>query len=306
MTTTKLKDVQDAIKKKGARWVAGETSVSGLDPSKIPGLLGLREDPKELAASYEAAMRMKAVVAVAPPAKADWSPYATSVKNQSGCGACVSFAVIATLEAQLKIHFYRDRTHEVDLSEGHLFFCSGGSCSYGMMVLDACNYLIVNGVPPEECYPYEQAMKMKSCAGTCPDWKDKVGDTKVISSERPGSERDVKAYIAANGPMIATMWVYADFLNYREGIYEHVSGTFLGGHAVAVFGYDDIEGYWLGKNSWGDNWGENSTGGRTRSRGWFRIAYGQCYLGAPMMALNVKEAPPTPVAEIDPALLLII
>jgi len=41
----------------------------------------------------------------------------------------------------------------------------------------------------------------------------------------------------------------------------------VGFHAVTVVGYDDEEGYWIAKNSWGTDWGD---------AGWFKIAYGQC------------------------------
>ena len=47
----------------------------------------------------------------------------------------------------------------------------------------------------------------------------------------------------------------------REGAMKN-SDIFIGGHAVAVVGYDDTEGYWICKNSWGKSWGEN---------GFFRI-----------------------------------
>ena len=61
--------------------------------------------------------------------------------------------------------------------------------------------------------------------------------------------------------------MYQDFFSYRSGVYQHVSGEAAGGHCVEILGYNDAQGCWICKNSWGSNWGEG---------GYFRIAYGQC------------------------------
>ena len=63
--------------------------------------------------------------------------------------------------------------------------------------------------------------------------------------------------------------VYADFMSYKGGIYQHVSGSRQGGHAIKIIGYGkegNVE-YWICANSWGPAWGES---------GYFRIAFGQC------------------------------
>jgi hypothetical protein len=57
---------------------------------------------------------------------------------------------------------------------------------------------------------------------------------------------------------------------------------------VTIVGYDNRDGYWICKNSWGDQWGEN---------GWFRIGYGQCDIGDPTyyfsgISGNIQPYPP--------------
>ena len=45
--------------------------------------------------------------------------------------------------------------------------------------------------------------------------------------------------------------VYNDFMSYKSGIYRHVSGGALGGHAVIIIGWgveDGVE-YWIAQNS---------------------------------------------------------
>ena len=55
----------------------------------------------------------------------------------------------------------------------------------------------------------------------------------------------------------ASYVVYADFMNYNSGIYEHQSGTSHGGHAVTLVGWGTENGknYWKAQNSWGPYWG---------------------------------------------------
>ena len=55
--------------------------------------------------------------------------------------------------------------------------------------------------------------------------------------------------------------VYRDFMSYKSGVYHHVSGEALGGHAVKIVGYgvDSVSNkkYWIVANSWGTSWGMN-------------------------------------------------
>lgn len=42
--------------------------------------------------------------------------------------------------------------------------------------------------------------------------------------------------------------IYEDFLNYAEGIYKHITGAEVGGHAMKLVGYgeDPVEGFfWI-------------------------------------------------------------
>jgi hypothetical protein len=68
-----------------------------------------------------------------------------------------------------------------------------------------------------------------------------------------------------NGPLIASMTVYEDFMYYTGGVYKHVTGDVAGGHAVSIVGWSDADQAWIVRNSWGTGWGE---------AGYFRIAWG--------------------------------
>ncbi|MDP6798079.1 MAG: C1 family peptidase, partial [Candidatus Krumholzibacteria bacterium] len=65
------------------------------------------------------------------------------------------------------------------------------------------------------------------------------------------------------GPLYTTMDIYENFNSYLSGIYV-ASGEYEGGHAVCIVGYNDNGGYFIVKNSWGEDWGMD---------GYFNISY---------------------------------
>ncbi len=57
-------------------------------------------------------------------------------------------------------------------------------------------------------------------------------------------------------------WLYSNITCcsfYLPGVYQHVSGGELGGHAIKIVGWgaDDSTPYWLVANSWNSDWGDN-------------------------------------------------
>jgi len=75
-----------------------------------------------------------------------------------------------------------------------------------------------------------------------------------------------------NGPVEGTLSVYEDFLNYKSGVYHHVTGLKLGGHAIKILGWGEDEAsggtpYWLIANSWNYDWGDNGFFKILRGRG---------------------------------------
>jgi C1A family cysteine protease len=60
-----------------------------------------------------------------------------------------------------------------------------------------------------------------------------------------------------NGPVEAAFDVYEDFTLYKGGVYKHVSGDYLGGHAIKIIGWGTLNNvdYWLVANSWTTTWG---------------------------------------------------
>ncbi|MCJ7620510.1 MAG: hypothetical protein MUP64_09870 [Anaerolineae bacterium] len=201
------------------------------------------------------------------PSRVDWrsqggQDWTTPVRSQGACGTCVAFATAGAVESRLEIALNNPDLNP-DLSEAHLYFCgSGSTCRNGWYPSAAMDFSRDTGVADEACYPYSGQDQVCS---VCPDWESRV--TKISSWVGLTDMSEMKQQLADNGPFEATMAVYVDFYYYKSGVYEYSSGRLVGFHAVTVVGYDDEEGYWIAKNSWGTTWGD---------AGWFKIAYGQC------------------------------
>jgi len=109
---------------------------------------------------------------------------------------------------------------------------------------------------PRYATPYASD-KMGASSGHSPDGL----------SYRDDNQTHAMKYIVENGPVAATFTVMGDFPTYRSGIYTHVTGAALGGHAITIVGFGIENGtkYWTVKNSWSKYWGAN---------GYFRIRRG--------------------------------
>ena len=44
--------------------------------------------------------------------------------------------------------------------------------------------------------------------------------------------KQIQMELMKNGPVEAAFTVFSDFPNYRSGVYQHVKGSALGGHAI--------------------------------------------------------------------------
>jgi len=97
--------------------------------------------------------------------------------------------------------------------------------------------------------------------------KDKYSFSGAVTIH-PSDAEAIQRAIMSDGPVEAAFTVYADFENYQSGIYHHMTGQSLGGHAIRIVGWGEENGvpYWKVANSWNPYWGEN---------GYFRIVRGK-------------------------------
>ncbi len=261
-----LDTVKAAIDERGANWVSGETSITRLtDEEKTlrAGLIMPTEVLTKKLLSVESS-RLAAVTALPSYLDLRTSGYVTAVKNQGNCGSCWAFATTGALESYALMN--SGASAAINLSEQVLVSCGGaGSCSGGY-IDDASDFIRYTGLPTETCYPY--LATNGSCTNACANWKLSTEDIATwawVTTSSPTTTA-IKQALATYGPLVTTMRVYGDFFSYKSGVYSQVSGTYRGGHAILIVGYDDANSCFIVKNSWGTGWGES---------GYFRIAYSQ-------------------------------
>lgn len=281
--------INEAIRDKGANWVAGETSLSKLPPEEkrrffMPATLKKPgPQPQAKASRYSAAGDL--------PTKFDWRnvnghSYVTGVKDQvrSGkcSGSCWAFAAAASLESRILI---TSHTPDVDLnlSEQALiscdldnYGCNGGYPDYAM------SYLQTTGIPLETDAPYSswETGINGACTSTMQQNTYRVAGFEHIEP----SVDSIKKALIQYGPLVANYVIYEDFMFYESGVYSHLDGYIEGIHAITIVGYDDAEQSWIVKNTWGPDWGE---------KGYFRIRAGtnECEIEEKVYAIQFAVVP---------------
>ncbi len=177
----------------------------------------------------------------------------TPVKNQGKCGSCWAFSTVGALESKYALNTGKLKT----FSEQKLVDCSDSNfgCNGGLMHKAFDDILWSNGLPLEKDYPYIGSEG--KCQSNIPEFKDLnlLGYQYVLSH----SSTSLKNALQHNPVCIALAGDPMKFLFYGEGIFDDDDCSKSNNHAVLLVGYNTTNDvpYWIVKNSWGENWGEN-------------------------------------------------
>jgi len=280
-------------------WVAHESPrFAGANLSHVANLCGtvLKDSPNYFALpEIIDDTLMESDIPESFDARDQWPacPSIAHVRDQSSCGSCWAFGsteayndrrCIATGDATLL-------SVEDTTACCGLFNCMSQGCGGGQPS-GAWNWFSHTGVvsggdfgekDDQTCLPYS----METCAHhvpassgipECPKTEYKTPRCKksCVSGFSAGYSSDkrkadsayslstvakIQSDIMKYGPVTGAFSVYSDFPTYKEGVYKHVSGSMLGGHAIKIYGWGVESGtpYWLVMNSWNSAWGDKGS-----------------------------------------------
>jgi hypothetical protein len=212
----------------------------------------------------------------------------TQIKNQGNYGTCWAFATIGVVENIL--HFTHPDSGTYDLSEQYLVSCNkwwyndtGGWQSFDLFTN--------TGVVYSRDLKYVGVKTSIDCDSQ--PHHEKIAGWHALN--RNPSVDDIKKAIVRYGPVLSTVCVNDAFRHYYgSGVFsgqcDNITG--LTSHMVVLVGWDDNDGngYWILRNSWGQNWGEG---------GYMRIAYGSNFVGNKVfVAESFDFIPPPPGSNI--------
>lgn len=185
------------------------------------------------------------------PSEWDWRDYGvvSPVKNQGTCGSCWAFSSAGAVESAYAIATNKS---VVSLSEQELIDCASKDGCGGGFMDNAFHWIETHkGLCLEKEYPYIGR------DGVCKRCTPMVRVKDYVDVPKNSHDALLKALLKQPIAIAIEADQYA-FQMYRGGVMKGRCGTNLD-HGVLLVGYgtEDGDDYWLIKNSWGVEWGDN-------------------------------------------------
>lgn len=199
--------------------------------------------------------------------KVDWriQSYMSPIMKQNKNSFSWAYGLVDVVQTVYSI--LTDYYHYVDLSIQELIDCSDYKEENTLIqtINNGYDYIIENGLSLDSNYPFE------GFVNKCRKFHEPfyhIGDYHVI----PENNEKELMYILGNHPVLVNIQASMPFFRfYKSGIIRANQFKYCGeriDHSVLLVGYgEEKDGtkYWILKNSWGEDWGEN---------GYFRLERG--------------------------------
>ncbi|XP_014244565.1 cathepsin B-like [Cimex lectularius] len=289
----------NAVNSANTTWQAGHNFAKDVPLRYIRSLLGVKPSNKSRLPVKSNKHISSSLVPEEFDSRKHWPncPTVSHIVDQGVCGSCWAVAAASAFSDRLCIA--TSGKFKLPLSAEELLSCCdecGAGCDGGYPPV-AWEFFRDNGVvtggdynTTVGCQPYQveecehhttgkrpecstlPAAPTPECEYSClnPEYTVdfKRDHHKVKSVYSLGDVEEIQKELMTNGPVEASFTVYSDFPTYKSGVYQHVHGSMLGGHAVRLIGWGTENGtpYWLVANSWNTDWGD---------KGLFKILRGQ-------------------------------
>jgi len=221
-------------------------AVGGFIPSKVP---------------TSAKSTLGAHVTEDLPASVDLREFAPAVGNQGQIGACVAWTIGYSI-----MGYYANRNGGVGAPYAPLFLymrnvAKGGAPKSGLIADNVLANAQAAGVDTQA--DYWQGTTNWQAAPTSAEIEHATnyrvsGWNRLFNGTNQGAaaQTTIMQALAAGKPVALGIPVYRDFMYLStHSLYNTLSGSNLGGHMIAVYGYD-AEGIFI-RNSWGTAWGNS-------------------------------------------------
>jgi cathepsin L len=213
--------------------------------------------------------------------------------DQGGCGSCWAIASAVLLEAHSEIHSAEGKSRTFSAQElvscvPNPKHCGGTGGCEGATIELAMDWVIKHGLADDVAVPYMgqdgecladkqpegasllQIREHASTRSSTMPLEETIGG--AVASSMPGSKFGMKSWerlpeneypallrALQDGPVGISV-AGSNWFDYSSGIFDSCTKDTIIDHAVVLIGYgkeDGGDGYWLIKNSWGPEWGEN-------------------------------------------------
>jgi len=254
--------------KSDAMWIATVNKFSDAKAEELAAMHGYkpskaRQQGLSFAAEEEDHHKMKAAL----PEKVDWRHLKDGqhIREQGACGSCWAIAAATILNAHAEIH----RGEATETSAQELVDCvpnpeecgGQGGCQ-GATVELALGWTVKNGISSAQEVPYhaeDGQCKKTSFVQMQLRGAHLGAATLGLTGFRvlPMNKELPLAQAVANQGPVAISVAANNWFSYYSGVFSGCDN--IVNHAVTMYGYGKTTShkYWLVKNSWGQDWGEN-------------------------------------------------
>jgi hypothetical protein len=176
--------------------------------------------------------------------------YTTGVKDQGYCGSCWAFSATEQIESdsiRTGVLTTSDSLspQQIVSCDNYDYGCNGGNTE------SAYEYIKkTGGLESNAAYPYTSYFDSD---GTCKSSNKKYKVT-IEEYYTVNGEEDMENYVKSTGPLSICL-AASSWSSYQTGIVSSCDNQV--DHCVQVVGVNSKDGYWIVRNSWGTEWGED-------------------------------------------------